>query len=188
MFSLRPKQFRFSPWCHHISARRNQTRCRAADRDLDLDKFEQQILKLQDKITSEAVSLDGSGLSFLHDEWQRETGTGFGITCVLENGSVLEKAAVNISIIRGQLTPNRAATMSARGRSIDPKGGQNYSAAALSLVFHPRHPFIPTLRADVRRFSVEGEDWYGGGADLTPVYPFPEDFIEFHQFWKSKIH
>lgn len=74
---------------------------------------------------------------------------------MLEGGDVLEKAAANISVIKGVLTPERAKAMSSRGRdSIDPEGGQPYSAVAMSLVFHSAHPFIPTLRADVRLFEV----------------------------------
>jgi hypothetical protein len=80
---------------------------------------------------------------------------GYGITCVLEDGNLLEKAAANISVVRGTLTAARAQAMSSRGRSsIDPAGGQPYSAAALSLVFHSAHPMVPTLRADVRLFQV----------------------------------
>jgi len=80
---------------------------------------------------------------------------GYGITCVLEGGDLLEKAAANISIVRGTLSAARAQAMSSRGRSqIDPAGGQPYSAAALSLVFHAAHPLVPTLRADVRLFQV----------------------------------
>lgn len=80
---------------------------------------------------------------------------GYGITCVLEDGTLLEKAAANISVVRGTLSPARAQAMSSRGRAtIDPAGGQPYSAAALSLVFHAAHPMVPTLRADVRLFQV----------------------------------
>jgi len=76
---------------------------------------------------------------------------------VLEDGDLLEKAAANITVVQGTLTAQRAQAMSSRGRaSIDPAGGQPYSAAALSLVFHCRHPFVPTLRADVRLFEVGG--------------------------------
>ena len=74
---------------------------------------------------------------------------------MLEGGSVLEKAAANISVVAGVLSKERAAAMSSRGRAaIDPAGGQPYSAAAMSLVFHSAHPRIPTLRADVRLFEV----------------------------------
>ena len=106
---------------------------------------------------------------------------------------MLEKGAVNISVVRGVLTPQRAQAMSSRGRSsISPEGGQSYSAIAMSLVFHAAHPFVPTLRADVRLFEarpcaqrmrhlksrvrrracaqVGGNAWYGGGCDLTPNY------------------
>ncbi|KAK9908426.1 hypothetical protein WJX75_007683 [Coccomyxa subellipsoidea] len=80
------------------------------------------------------------------------------MTAVLEGGDLLEKAAVNVSIVQGTLTAERAKAMSSRGRGIDPDGGQAYSAAALSLVYHPAHPFVPTLRADVRRFQVGDQD------------------------------
>lgn len=74
---------------------------------------------------------------------------------MLEDGKLLEKAAANITVVRGTLSPARAQAMSSRGRStIDPAGGQPYSAAALSLVFHSAHPLVPTLRADVRLFQV----------------------------------
>ena len=64
------------------------------------------------------------------------------------------QGAVNVSFVQGELTPERAVAMSSRGRGIDPKGGQSYAATALSLVYHPAHPFVPTLRADVRLFQV----------------------------------
>jgi coproporphyrinogen III oxidase len=64
---------------------------------------------------------------------------------------VLEKAAANVSVVRGILSPERAKAMSSRGRDeIDTGGGQAYSAVAMSLVFHACTPFVPTLRADVR--------------------------------------
>ena len=150
--------------------------------------FESFILETQRSIVSGAECLDGSGRTFLHDRWERSPGNpnaGYGITSVLEGGDVLEKGAVNISIVSGVLTPERARAMSSRGRDcIDPDGGQPYSAAAMSLVFHSAHPFIPTLRADVRLFEVDGRTWFGGGADLTPFYLVEEDASEFHRFWK----
>lgn len=153
------------------------------------DTFEHYILDLQNSIIAAAEALDGSGQRFIHDRWEREAGNpniGYGITSVLECGSILEKAAVNISVINGVLSPERAKMMSSRGRHcVDPAGGQPYAAAAMSLVFHSAHPFIPTLRADVRLFAVEGRQWYGGGCDLTPFYLNESDGREFHQYWKS---
>jgi coproporphyrinogen III oxidase len=82
---------------------------------------------------------------------------GYGITAVLEGGRLLEKAAANISVVKGTLSAARAQSMSSRGRSsIDPAGGQPYAAAAMSLVFHSAHAMVPTLRADVRLFQVGG--------------------------------
>lgn len=151
--------------------------------------FEHAILDVQDKILRRAEALDGSGKEFLYDRWDRREGdanAGYGITCVLEGGNLLEKAAANISVIRGTLSAVRAQAMTSRGRSgIDPQGGQPYSAGALSLVFHAAHPLVPTLRADVRLFQVAGQSWYGGGCDLTPSYLFEEDAREFHMFWKN---
>ncbi|GAB4821725.1 hypothetical protein N2152v2_008771 [Parachlorella kessleri] len=136
-----------------------------------------------------AEELDGSGKRFLHDKWTRNPdnpNAGYGITSVLEGGDVLEKGAVNISVLSGVLTPDRAKAMSSRGRlGIDSGGGQPYSAAAMSLVFHSAHPLIPTLRADIRLFEVDGQMWYGGGCDLTPFYVSEDDFGEFHSFWKQ---
>lgn len=152
-------------------------------------EFEHYILDLQQRIIQAAEELDGSGARFQHDRWSRSPdnpNAGYGITSVLEGGSVLEKAASNISVVAGTLSPERAKAMSSRGRdAIDPAGGQRYSAAAMSLVFHSAHPLIPTLRADVRLFEVEGQMWYGGGCDLTPFYPGDDDFRQFHAFWKG---
>ena len=150
--------------------------------------FEDYILDLQNSIISEAERIDGLG-TFVRDRWDRdpnEPNAGYGITSVLEGGKLLEKAAVNVSVIGGTLSSARAQAMSSRGReNIDPKGGQSYSAAAMSLVFHSAHPFVPTLRADVRVFEVGGEKWFGGGCDLTPFYVSEEDFAGFHKYWKN---
>jgi coproporphyrinogen III oxidase len=126
----------------------------------------------------------------------------------------LEKGACNITVVRGTLSQERAQSMVARGRGrgnaatplsapttsststtststsasasiIDTKGGQPYAAAAMSLVFHTRSPLLPTLRADVRVFEVDGTKWYGGGCDLTPAYLNIDDAGEFHTYWKK---
>ncbi|PNH11399.1 Coproporphyrinogen-III oxidase [Tetrabaena socialis] len=153
------------------------------------DTFVEYILDLQSRIIATGESLELGKKQFVVDRWERQPGNpnaGYGVTCVLEGGEVLEKAAVNISVLRGTLTAARAGAMSSRGRgSIDPAGGQAYAAAALSLVFHSAHPLIPTLRADVRLFQVADEAWYGGGCDLTPSYVDEADATDFHRFWKA---
>ena len=181
--------------CRCKTASKNQWRSEsryvalASSAGIVSDTFEHYILETQRKIITDAEALDGSGQRFIHDRWERSPGNpnvGYGITSVLEGGTILEKAAVNISIINGVLSPERAKMMSSRGRhSVDPSGGQPYAAAAMSLVFHSAHPFIPTLRADVRLFEVEGRQWYGGGCDLTPFYLNEQDACEFHHYWKS---
>ena len=150
-------------------------------------EFEDYILETHNQIIGGAEALEEGRKSFVHDKWQRDAPTsGYGITSVLEGGNLLEKGAVNVSVIEGVLSPERAQAMSSRGRAgIDPSGGQPYSAAALSLVFHSAHPFLPTLRADVRLFEVDGQKWYGGGCDLTPFYIVEEDVVAFHSYWKS---
>ena len=171
---------------------------------VDLDAFESFVVELQasvcaalERIETEAFEIgsdvvrDASATRpavFREDAYARSgTGSGFGVTRVMENGGVFEKAAANVSVIRGTLSPERAAAMSARGRpGVDPTGGQTYAAAALSLVFHPRSPMVPTFRADVRRFTVDGVgSWYGGGADLTPYYLFDEDAVAFHAHYRN---
>ena len=72
----------------------------------------------------------------------------------LSPSGICLQAAVSTTFVQGILTAQRAKAMSSRGRSIDQEGGQRYTAAALSLVFHPAQPLVPTLRADVRRFEV----------------------------------
>ena len=154
---------------------------------VDLDEFEQFVMSMQADFIADMEALDGSeDRKFGLDAWVRgEPGSGFGVTRVLEGGDVFEKAAANVSIIRGVLTPERAKAMSSRGRDcVDPAGGQPYSAAALSVVIHPKSPMVPTFRADVRRFTVAGTSWFGGGADLTPYYLFEEDAREFHSHWR----
>jgi coproporphyrinogen III oxidase len=171
---------------------------------VDLDAFEVFVVELQasvcaalERIETEAFEIgsdvvrDASATRpavFREDAYARSgTGSGFGVTRVMEGGGVFEKAAANVSVIRGTLSPERAAAMSARGRpGVDPRGGQTYAAAALSLVFHPRSPMVPTFRADVRRFTVDGVgSWYGGGADLTPYYLFDEDAAAFHAHYRN---
>jgi coproporphyrinogen III oxidase len=96
----------------------------------------------------------------------------------LAGGALFEKAAVNVSSVRGILSAQRAASMTARGGRCGCEAGASYSAVALSLVLHAASPYVPTFRADVRAFAVAGgAAWVGGGADLTPAYLFEEDAL-----------
>jgi coproporphyrinogen III oxidase len=108
---------------------------------------------------------------------------GYGVTSVLQRGGLLEKAAVSTTIVKGVLSPERAAAISGRTKRDEKVAvGSQYFAAAISLVLHSRSPMVPTFRSDVRYFEMAGSDldgsggerlgWFGGGADLTPYYLF----------------
>jgi len=161
----------------------------SSEQAVDFAAFTEYVTTTQQGIIAAAEQLEGSGKRFMRDRWERDAGdpnAGWGSTCVLEGGSLLEKAAVNSTVVRGILSPARAQAMCSRGREgIDSRGGQAYAAAAMSLVFHSAHPHIPTLRADVRLFQVAGISWFGGGCDLTPFYIDEADASNFHSFWKA---
>ena len=136
---------------------------------------------LQVRITKKLEQVDGS-TSFQVDRWERENGGGGGITAVIEGGDVFEKGGVNTSAVHGPL-PDRMAEV----LEVDAKP---FYATGLSLVVHPRSPYVPTVHANFRYFAL-GDDlmnpddqWFGGGADLTPYYPRLEDAQHFHQVWK----
>lgn len=103
-----------------------------------------------------------------------------GRAIVVEDGDVFEKGCVSITLIEdGELSAARASAISARSnRQI--AAGDRYSACALSFVLHARSPLVPTLRGDVRCFTVGSEEWWGGGLDLTPSYVEVEDCVHFH--------
>lgn len=129
---------------------------------------------LQDRICAALEEVDGKG-RFHEDLWQREGGGG-GRTRVLVDGAVFEKAGVNFSDVFGQMAEEFA-------RQI-PGTGREFTAAGISLVFHPRNPFAPTVHANFRFLTKGDKQWFGGGADLTPYYPYREDVIHFHRVWK----
>ncbi|XP_050523836.1 oxygen-dependent coproporphyrinogen-III oxidase isoform X2 [Daktulosphaira vitifoliae] len=126
---------------------------------------------------------------FLVDRWLRPEGGG-GITCVMQDGEVFEKAGVNISVVHGNLPPGAIAQMKSRGKNF--KDGQvlPFFAAGISAVIHPRNPYVPTIHFNYRYFEVVQPDnttqwWFGGGTDLTPYYLNENDAIHFHKALKS---
>jgi coproporphyrinogen III oxidase len=129
---------------------------------------------LQDRICAGLEELDGPG-RFREDPWRREGGGG-GRSRVLADGAVFEKAGVNFSEVFGQMAPEFA-------RQI-PGEGLDFTATGVSLVLHPRNPFVPTVHANFRFLTKGDKQWFGGGADLTPYYPFREDVVHFHTVWR----
>lgn len=127
--------------------------------------------EIQDTFCSQLEDIDGVS-SFGSDPWVRERGGG-GLTRVLAGPGHLEKAAVNFSAVEGE-TPTQLSERLA-GDSRD------FYATGLSVIVHPRNPHAPTFHANLRYFETSsGERWFGGGADLTPYYLYPEDARHFH--------
>ena len=136
------------------------------------------LLDLQDRICQALERLDG-GHSFREETWKREEGGG-GRSRVLEEGAVFEKAGINFSHVHGGQLP---ASATAHRPEL---AGRGFQALGVSLVIHPRNPYIPTSHANVRFFMAEKEGaepvwWFGGGFDLTPYYGFEEDAVHWHQ-------
>lgn len=156
-------------------------------------RMEQLIKDHQQKIVQELNMIDGK--EFRSDTWSRPNGGG-GISCVLQDGNVFEKAGVNVSVVYGELPrpaieKMRADHKSFVGADVD---SLSFFASGLSLVIHPHNPMAPTVHLNYRYFEtsdpkdpVNGDKswWFGGGTDLTPSYLFPEDVKHFHQTIKD---
>ena len=135
------------------------------------------LLALQDSICNALAAEDG-GDGFIEDSWQR-TGGGGGRSRVMEEGRVFEKAGINFSHVYGDGLP---ASATAHRPEL---AGRSFEALGVSLVIHPRNPYVPTSHANVRFFIAEkqGADpvwWFGGGFDMTPYYGFSEDCVHWH--------
>mmetsp|Transcript_48694 Transcript_48694/g.146747 ORF Transcript_48694/g.146747 Transcript_48694/m.146747 type:complete len:383 (-) Transcript_48694:58-1206(-) len=171
----------------------------SSDQEGIFHEFSSFLQSTQRDIIAQLEEADGSGETFTEDRWgifQERTydddvpasGSG-GITRVIQGGDVIEKGACSLTLIQdGKLTEERASSISGRNDGLDIKGGDMFSAAALSIVLHTRSPMVPTFRSDVRIFLVRTEEgilaWFGGGADLTPYYLFDSDITEFHDLQK----
>ena len=148
----------------------------------DLELVKKYLLQLQQNICNVLAEEDG-GKAFEVDEWQREQGGG-GKSCVLADGDVFESAGINFSHVFGGKLP---ASATAHRPEL---AGRSFQAMGVSLVIHPKNPYIPTSHANVRFFIAEkeGEDpvwWFGGGFDLTPYYGNDEDVKHWHQTSKE---
>lgn len=128
---------------------------------------------LQAEICSGLEALDGVG-QFQEDAWEREEGGG-GRSRVIREGGVFEQGGVNFSEVWGQELP--PAILKQRPEA----AGHKFYATGTSMVLHPRNPYIPTVHLNYRYFEAGPVWWFGGGADLTPYYPFAEDAAHFHR-------
>lgn len=143
---------------------------------------------LQAKIVEALELVDGK--TFLHDSWNRTEGGG-GTSCLLEEGNVFERAGVGFSHVLGNKLPPAATVAHPEA------AGRAWEAMGVSLVFHPRNPFVPTVHMNVRFFLAKAPEnsppdtpdiwWFGGGMDLTPYYGFEEDCVHFHRANKNAL-
>ncbi len=136
------------------------------------------LVGLQARICS-ALEQEEPRARFGTDAWER-LGGGGGQSRVLQEGEVFEQAGVGFSHVRGDSLPTSATAQRPE------LGGRSYQAMGVSLVIHPRNPYVPTSHANVRFFLAEGPDrepiwWFGGGFDLTPYYGFIEDVRHWHR-------
>ena len=133
---------------------------------------------LQQRIVAALETLDGG--RFRRDEWQRTEGGG-GVTCILEEGELFERAGVGFSHVTGSQLP--ASASAARPQL----AGRSFEAMGVSLVLHPRNPYCPTVHMNVRFIAAGPIWWFGGGMDLTPYYGFAEDARHFHATCRSAL-
>jgi coproporphyrinogen III oxidase len=143
-----------------------------------LEPVKTYLLDLQDRICQALETEDGAG-RFTEDLWQRPEGGG-GRSRVMAEGAVFEQAGVGFSHVFGAQMPASATA----ARPI--LAGRSFQALGVSLVIHPRNPYVPTSHMNVRFFIAEapGQDpvwWFGGGFDLTPYYAFETDAVHWHQ-------
>ncbi|NND89826.1 MAG: oxygen-dependent coproporphyrinogen oxidase [Granulosicoccus sp.] len=137
-----------------------------------------------DTLCTQLEELDGNA-RFLDDEWIRDAGGG-GLTRIMTDGALFEKAGVAFSRVTGTSLPPSA---SAHRPEL---AGRGWEAMGVSLVLHPNNPYVPTTHANVRFFRAdrEGEEpvwWFGGGFDLTPYYAFTEDCIHWHRTARDAV-
>jgi coproporphyrinogen III oxidase len=150
---------------------------------LDVAPVRQFLLALQQTIVDRLSAADGG--AFRRDEWTRPEGGG-GTTQILEGGALWERAGVNFSHVSGLSLPPSASA----GRP--ELAGRAFQALGVSVVVHPRNPYVPTVHMNVRCFVAEKPGaapawWFGGGMDLTPCYPFAEDARHFHRACREAL-
>jgi coproporphyrinogen III oxidase len=141
------------------------------------------MIGLQDRIVAELERIDGH--RFRSDRWERGEGGG-GESRIIEDGNVFERGGVNFSKVHGERLPPSASA--ARPEL----AGRAFEAMGVSLVLHPRNPFVPTVHMNVRfllatQAQSEPVWWFGGGMDMTPYYGFEEDARHFHSICRKAL-
>ncbi len=143
---------------------------------MSVDAVKDYLTGLQNRICAELESLDGKA-TFGSDTWERPGGGG-GDSRILKQGEVFEQAGVGFSHVFGDQMPPSAT------KNRPELAGKAFQAVGVSVVLHPRNPYIPTTHANFRFFTAGQRKpvwWFGGGFDLTPYYPFHDDVIHWHR-------
>lgn len=151
---------------------------------IDLYSIETYFLRLQDTICKTVEAEDGQA-QFQEDQWDRKEGGG-GRSRILSDGATFEKAGVGFSHVKGAKLPPSATA------SRPELAGRSWQAMGVSLVVHPKNPYVPTAHANVRFFLAQNDTedpiwWFGGGFDLTPFYPVDEDCTHFHRVARDAV-
>jgi len=151
---------------------------------MDVAAVRTYLTALQERVAVRLAAFDGR--QFRVDTWQRPQGGG-GISRVIEDGAVFERGAVNFSHVTGATLPPSATA------ARPDLAGRNWEALGVSLVLHPRNPYVPTVHLNVRFFAAHSSAsqpsvwWFGGGMDLTPYYGFQEDAVHFHRACRAAL-
>jgi coproporphyrinogen III oxidase len=153
----------------------------------DTHAVREYLLGLQARIVGALEAEDGK--RFLSDGWQRPAGgrlEGDGLSQLVEEGHLLERGGCNFSHVKGAQLPPSAT------QHRPELAGARFEAMGVSLVMHPRNPYVPTAHANVRMFAAlpEGKEpvvWFGGGMDLTPYYGEEEDARHFHRTCRDAL-
>jgi len=150
---------------------------------MDVAAVRDYLTGLQDRIVAALEAADGG--RFRRDAWTRPEGGG-GDSRLIEDGTLLERGGVNFSHVTGTRLPPSASA----GRP--ELAGRGFEALGVSLVMHPRNPYVPTVHMNVRSFVAKKADepdvwWFGGGMDLTPYYGVEEDAAHFHRTCRDAL-
>jgi coproporphyrinogen III oxidase len=145
------------------------------------------LVGLQRRIIDACVAVEGE--PFVEDPWVKEPGEplqGDGVTMITEGGPIFERAGCGFSHVTGPRLPPSAT------QHRPELAGSSFEAMGVSLVFHPRNPYAPTVHMNVRCLKAQPEQgeavyWFGGGMDLTPYYGFDEDCVHFHSICRRAV-
>ncbi len=140
----------------------------------DITLVKDYFLTLQSEICQAIENIDGVE-NFSTEDIHAANG-GHARPRVLDAGAHIERGAVQYSHSIGLALPPAA---SERNPHL---AGKGFEAVAISMIMHPRNPYVPTFHANLRFFLVDNDNWYfGGGFDLTPYYPFLTDVVHWHK-------